>query len=430
MPALTPADLELLSAYLDNELTPAERAALERRLAAEPALVAELEALRSVVVQARALPLLKAPRDFRLDPAIYGRPVARPAARRALDRRVTPVQRAYRWSSAISALAAVLVLALGVMGLLRGAHQMPAAVRPPVADEMLAVEPDASAVAALPTQALTASPTPTPTPARTSTLPSTPTALASVVAAVEDAAGIEAAVLLTDTPVVMALEAQEAPAQPAPTQTLAGQPAPSGMGGTTYKETPEGLGGGAPGALQPQSTPAQMTGMVAPQMSTVDSAAETGLSQGELEMPTDAEAFNAASAPGVTSLTATGAAPDSGQRLVPTATKPPSLPSPMPTQMAPTQEVLAQTLARDAAVTATPPPTLAVAAPSEAVMLTGTPLALQPTPQPAPAEPARVEESRGDTWTIPGLPSELLIGGGLALLALSGLLYALGRRAG
>ncbi len=115
MSVLTPADLELLSAYLDDALTPQERAALERRLAAEPVLHAELEALRAVVSRVRALPTLTAPRDFRLDPAVYGRKAPQMAA----PRRVSASRVYYRWGSALSALAAAIMLAIGVLGVLK-----------------------------------------------------------------------------------------------------------------------------------------------------------------------------------------------------------------------------------------------------------------------------------------------------------------------
>ncbi|GAB4573926.1 MAG: hypothetical protein Kow0077_17970 [Anaerolineae bacterium] len=138
MAALKPADLELLSAYLDGELTVAERAALERRLAEDAALRAELEALRAVVMGTRALPVMKAPRDFRLDPAVYGRPA--PA-------RVS-FRRAYRWAGSLSAVAALVTFVIGVLGLV-GPQFMPSAPA--------ALQQEAPAVAAAPT--LTAIPT-------------------------------------------------------------------------------------------------------------------------------------------------------------------------------------------------------------------------------------------------------------------------------
>lgn len=73
---MTEQDFELLSAYIDNALTPEERAALESRLLTDAALRAELEALQRTVTMIRALPELRAPRNYTLDPAVYARPPA------------------------------------------------------------------------------------------------------------------------------------------------------------------------------------------------------------------------------------------------------------------------------------------------------------------------------------------------------------------
>lgn len=67
-------DLELLSAYLDNQLTAAERVNLDRRLAAEPRLRAELEELRATTVLLRQLAPVPPPRSFTLDPTTVPRP--------------------------------------------------------------------------------------------------------------------------------------------------------------------------------------------------------------------------------------------------------------------------------------------------------------------------------------------------------------------
>lgn len=66
-------DLELLSAYLDGELTDRERAEVEQRLIREHALRAALDDLRQTIMLVQSLPALKAPRNFTLNPAIYGR---------------------------------------------------------------------------------------------------------------------------------------------------------------------------------------------------------------------------------------------------------------------------------------------------------------------------------------------------------------------
>lgn len=63
---ISPEDLMALSAYLDGALDPPDRSSLERRLATEPLLRAELESLRDTVNLVKSLPRLKAPRDFTL----------------------------------------------------------------------------------------------------------------------------------------------------------------------------------------------------------------------------------------------------------------------------------------------------------------------------------------------------------------------------
>lgn len=59
-------DFELLSAYLDDELSNEERIALEARLENEADLRRELELFRATISLVGSLPLLKAPRDFTL----------------------------------------------------------------------------------------------------------------------------------------------------------------------------------------------------------------------------------------------------------------------------------------------------------------------------------------------------------------------------
>jgi hypothetical protein len=71
---LSDSDLELLSAYIDNALSVAERANLERRLAADPRLRAELEELQATTRLLRQLAPARPPRSFTLDPATAPRP--------------------------------------------------------------------------------------------------------------------------------------------------------------------------------------------------------------------------------------------------------------------------------------------------------------------------------------------------------------------
>ena len=65
---------ELLSAYLDGQLSAGERARLETQLAADPALRAELEALRHTVALVRDLPPVPIPRNFILPQTMAARP--------------------------------------------------------------------------------------------------------------------------------------------------------------------------------------------------------------------------------------------------------------------------------------------------------------------------------------------------------------------
>jgi hypothetical protein len=65
-------DLELLSAYLDGELKPAETLRLEARLKTDPELASALDDLRAARTLLRKLPLRKAPRNFTLTRQMVG----------------------------------------------------------------------------------------------------------------------------------------------------------------------------------------------------------------------------------------------------------------------------------------------------------------------------------------------------------------------
>jgi hypothetical protein len=100
---LTDRDYELLSEYLDGELSESERAALESRLSADAELSRELAGLRETVALVKTLTPRKAPRDFTLNANV----VARPAARRFLF--------SSSFYSAVSAAAAVLLIGFGLL---------------------------------------------------------------------------------------------------------------------------------------------------------------------------------------------------------------------------------------------------------------------------------------------------------------------------
>jgi len=67
---------ERLSAYLDNGLTPQERIAFEEQLRSDTGLQASLEQQRQLKENISQLPRMRAPRNFTLDPAAYGRPTS------------------------------------------------------------------------------------------------------------------------------------------------------------------------------------------------------------------------------------------------------------------------------------------------------------------------------------------------------------------
>lgn len=96
---------EALGAYLDNALTPDERARFERQLAGNQALRAELEQMRLLKRQMRAMPRRRVPRSFALNPALYGRPKPQPMMQ------LYPV---LRGATALTAFFLIFTLALGV----------------------------------------------------------------------------------------------------------------------------------------------------------------------------------------------------------------------------------------------------------------------------------------------------------------------------
>jgi len=155
---------EMLSAYIDGELTPEERARVERHLAQCEACARNLRTLRQTVGLLRELPTVPVPRSFVL------RPAARPV-------RARPTYAYFKWATALAA--ALLVVALAGDFILTGlAPARKAAPLPTVpvmekrAAEELAVEvaPQAPGAATPspapaeegPVRALAATPSPAP----------------------------------------------------------------------------------------------------------------------------------------------------------------------------------------------------------------------------------------------------------------------------
>lgn len=215
MSDLNDRNVEQLSAYLDGALSERERATLEARLQAEPALRAELDSLRQTVALVRGLPRLRAPRSFALTPEQAG--LAEQARRLP-----------FYLSGAFSALSAAAAVALVALGgyLLLGA---PAQLAPAVAPTLLEVA--AVPTVPLPSQRLNITPLPTLAPAsvqgadtyeagrgaaRAMPLPEA----GGLPGAADEAASVYSAPALEAAPAVSAAEAQ-------PTQTLALQDAPA-----------------------------------------------------------------------------------------------------------------------------------------------------------------------------------------------------------
>ena len=154
-------DHELLSAYIDSELTESERAALEARLQSEPQLQLELQSLQQTVSLVQQLPERRAPRNFTLNAALM-----RPA-------RVLPFTLTATFS-ALSTAAAILLVAFGGYFLLQS-NSLPmddARFRQQAAQN---AAPGAAtgAIASLPT----ATAAPTQTIMRPATIPLTATSL-------------------------------------------------------------------------------------------------------------------------------------------------------------------------------------------------------------------------------------------------------------
>ncbi|HLA42694.1 MAG TPA: hypothetical protein VJZ27_04630 [Aggregatilineales bacterium] len=107
--AVNKQDILLLSAYIDGELNESERLTLESRLQIDDELREEYDSLRQIVDLVRAMPMLKAPRNYMLDVSQF-----QPPAKVVQSRRL-------RWTVyAPLAAAAAIVLVFGALFLVSG----------------------------------------------------------------------------------------------------------------------------------------------------------------------------------------------------------------------------------------------------------------------------------------------------------------------
>ncbi len=115
MTAASFRDVERLSAYLDGELSQAERARLESRLARDAGLSAALDELRATRALLRRTPRRRAPRSFILTPKMAS---LRPPLPRAV-----PV---LRWATAVATLLLFVTFAGNLLGPIALGAQAPA----------------------------------------------------------------------------------------------------------------------------------------------------------------------------------------------------------------------------------------------------------------------------------------------------------------
>lgn len=98
-------DVEQLSAYLDGQLSQAEKTRLEMRLQSDPALAPVLDELRQVRALLRRTPQRRTPRNFTLTPKMAG---IRPPLPRAVP--------ALSWASAVATLLFIFTLGTNLVG--------------------------------------------------------------------------------------------------------------------------------------------------------------------------------------------------------------------------------------------------------------------------------------------------------------------------
>jgi anti-sigma factor RsiW len=125
---------EQLSAYVDGQLSPRERQHFEREMGADAALRQEVEQQQMIKSQLRRLPRRRAPRNFTLNPSLYGRPQPQTA---------TWLYPAARTATALAAFFFVLALVLELAGLFAAdPRAAPVAMEAGPADQPALAQPE------------------------------------------------------------------------------------------------------------------------------------------------------------------------------------------------------------------------------------------------------------------------------------------------
>ena len=126
---------EQLTAYVDGELSPRERGRFEQMLAEDSTLQAEVAQYRQFKQQLHHLPRRRVPRNFTLDPAVYGTPARQPLLQ------LYPVMRA---ATVITAVFLVIAVTADLLTLSGVGSDMAAPAAAPVAMQSDTAEEAAS----------------------------------------------------------------------------------------------------------------------------------------------------------------------------------------------------------------------------------------------------------------------------------------------
>jgi hypothetical protein len=130
---------ERLNAYLDGELSPRERRRFEQELEEDEALRASLDELRWIKLNVQQLPRVRAPRNFTLDPAVYGQRAPAPSWQ---------LYPALRVATALTAFFFVLAVAADLLTPAGALSQPLAQLQAPQVSQVRELEGEANAVGA------------------------------------------------------------------------------------------------------------------------------------------------------------------------------------------------------------------------------------------------------------------------------------------